>query len=39
LYNTVNNTKAKTNFEIAKALAKTQTEKQGIQEKIDQLSE
>jgi RNA polymerase sigma factor (sigma-70 family) len=37
LYVTIDNAKAKSNYENAKALAKTQTEKQGIQEKIDQL--
>jgi len=37
LYKTIDNAKAKSNYENAKALAKTQTEKQGIQEKIDQL--
>lgn len=37
LYNTIDHAKAKSNYENAKALAKTQTEKQGIQEKIDQL--
>jgi RNA polymerase sigma factor (sigma-70 family) len=37
LYKTIDDVKAKSNYENAKALAKTQTEKQGIQEKIDQL--
>ncbi|MFI5158090.1 MAG: RNA polymerase sigma factor [Sphingobacteriales bacterium] len=37
LYKTIDNAKAKSNYENAKALAKTQTEKQGIQNKIDQL--
>jgi predicted RNA polymerase sigma factor len=37
LYKTIDNAKAKSNYEVAKALAKTQTEKQGIQEKIDRL--
>jgi RNA polymerase sigma factor (sigma-70 family) len=37
LYKTIDNTKAKSHYENAKALAKTQTEKQGIQEKIDRL--
>lgn len=37
LYKTIDNAKAKSNYENAKALAKTQTEQQGIQEKIDQL--
>jgi len=37
LYKTIDNVKAKSNYESAKALAKTQTEKLGIQEKIDQL--
>jgi RNA polymerase sigma factor (sigma-70 family) len=37
LYKAVDPAKAKSNYENAKALAKTQTEKQGIQEKIDQL--
>jgi len=37
LYKTIDDAKAKSNYENAKALAKTQTEKQGIQEKIDQL--
>lgn len=37
LYKTIDNMEAKSNYEKAKALAKTQTEKQGIQEKIDQL--
>ncbi len=37
LYKTIDDAKAKSNYERAKALAKTQTEKQGIQEKIDQL--
>ncbi len=39
LYKTINDAKAKINYEKAKALAKTQTEKQGIQEKIDQLGQ
>jgi RNA polymerase sigma-70 factor (ECF subfamily) len=37
LYKTIDDAKAKSNYENAKALAKTQTEKQGIQEKIDRL--
>jgi RNA polymerase sigma-70 factor (ECF subfamily) len=37
LYKTIDNAKARNNYENAKALAKTQTEKKGIQEKIDQL--
>ncbi|WP_158996136.1 RNA polymerase sigma factor [Mucilaginibacter sp. L196] len=37
LYKTIDNAKAKSNYERAKALAKTQTEKQGIQEEIDKL--
>jgi len=37
LYKTIDNAKAKSHYENAKTLAKTQTEKQGIQEKIDQL--
>jgi RNA polymerase sigma-70 factor (ECF subfamily) len=37
LYKNVDNKKAKFNFQMAYALAKTQTEKQGIQEKIDKL--
>jgi RNA polymerase sigma factor (sigma-70 family) len=37
LYKAVDPAKAKSNYKNAKALAKTQTEKQGIQEKIDQL--
>jgi RNA polymerase sigma factor (sigma-70 family) len=37
LYKTIDHAKAKGNYENAKALAKTQTEKQGIHEKIDQL--
>jgi len=37
LYKTIDDTIAKSNYEKAKALAKTETEKQGIQEKIDQL--
>jgi RNA polymerase sigma factor (sigma-70 family) len=37
LYKTIDNAKAKSNYENAKILAKTQTEKQGIQDKIDQL--
>ncbi|WP_183572576.1 RNA polymerase sigma factor [Mucilaginibacter sp. X5P1] len=39
LYKTINDAKAKINYAKAKALAKTQTEKQGIQEKIDQLGQ
>jgi RNA polymerase sigma factor (sigma-70 family) len=39
LYTTINDAKAKSNYETAKTLAKTQTEKQGIQEKIDQLDQ
>ena len=38
LYKNVDNNKAKFNFQMAYALAKTQTEKQVIQEKIDSLS-
>ena len=37
LYTGINNTKAKQNFEEAVLLAKTQTEKQVIQKKIDNL--
>ena len=37
LYRSIDDAKANSNYENAKALAKTQTEKQGIQEKIDQL--
>jgi RNA polymerase sigma-70 factor (ECF subfamily) len=37
LYRNIDNQKAKLNFQKAYALAKTQTEKQGIQEKIDDL--
>jgi RNA polymerase sigma factor (sigma-70 family) len=37
LYKTIDDAIAKSNYEKAKALAKTETEKQGIQEKIDQL--
>ncbi|WCT09905.1 RNA polymerase sigma factor [Mucilaginibacter jinjuensis] len=37
LYQTIDITMAKSNYENAKALAKTQIEKQGIQEKIDKL--
>lgn len=39
LYKTIDNTIAKSNYEKAKALAKTETEKQGIQEKIDRLDQ
>ncbi|MFZ6011872.1 MAG: RNA polymerase sigma factor [Bacteroidota bacterium] len=38
LYKNINFAKAKSNFEKAHALAKTQTEKQGIQKKIDGLN-
>ena len=38
LYKNIDNKKAKFNFQRAYALAKTQTEKQGIQEKIDALT-
>jgi len=38
LYKNVDDKKAKFNFEMAYSLAKTQTEKQGIQEKIDSLN-
>lgn len=37
LYKTIDEAEAKSNYENAKALAKTETEKQGIQEKIDKL--
>ena len=37
LYQNIDNEKAKSNLEIARSLAKTDTEKQGIQEKIDKL--
>jgi RNA polymerase sigma-70 factor (ECF subfamily) len=37
LYKNINNTKAKLNLEKAYALAKTQTEKQAIENKIDNL--
>jgi RNA polymerase sigma-70 factor (ECF subfamily) len=38
LYKGIDNNKAKDNFQKAYDLAKTQTEKQGIQEKIDSLT-
>jgi RNA polymerase sigma factor (sigma-70 family) len=38
LYKTIDNDKAKLNLQKAYSLAKTQTEKQGIQEKINQLN-
>jgi RNA polymerase sigma factor (sigma-70 family) len=38
LYKNIDNNKAKINFQKAYALAKTQTEKQGIQENIDRLN-
>jgi RNA polymerase sigma-70 factor (ECF subfamily) len=38
LYKNTDNKKAKFNFQIAYSLAKTQTEKQGIQTKIDELN-
>ena len=38
LYKGIDNTKAKANFQIALSLAKTQTEKQGILERVNQLS-
>ena len=38
LYKNMDNNKAKLNFEKAYALAKTQTEKQSIQSKIDGLT-
>jgi len=38
LYKNIDNKKAKFNFQMAYSLAKTQTEKQGIQEKIDGLN-
>jgi len=38
LYKNIDNNKAKLNFQMAYALAKTQSEKQGIQEKIDGLN-
>jgi len=37
LHQTIDNTSAKSNYEKAKALAKTQTEKKGIQDKIDRI--
>jgi RNA polymerase sigma-70 factor (ECF subfamily) len=37
LYTTVDNATAKLNYEKAYALAKTQTEQQGIRNKIDKL--
>jgi RNA polymerase sigma-70 factor (ECF subfamily) len=38
LYKGVDNTKARSNFQKAYSIAKTQTEKQGIQQKIDSLA-
>jgi len=38
LYRNIDSKKAKLNFQLAYSLAKTQTEKEGIQERMDRLN-